>query len=334
MMQLLLCLCLLLAAAPSVTADDEHGAWIDDFDEAVAIATAEGKDLFIDFTGSDWCGWCKRLDKEVFAHDEFLTAVSKDFVLVSLDYPRGKQALARVPNPKRNAELSSRHGITGFPTCLLMTVDGEVFGRTGYLKGGAANYVEDVQRLASEGRRLLGEVTALGQALATATDVLPVLEQVVAKLGTMNAQSTGLLTMAGMARQVFVEDSDDASGLKLRAIRALLAVGQVDNTLIEAAIEQDPQNVSGLFEQVVATQFGVVRDAASARAAIAGAEALIELELLHDETLVYGLVGQAAVWCEKPIGNHERALKLAQRALTRRSKLPKQLLTILDQIVS
>ena len=67
--------------APSFASE----GWIADFDEAVKLAKAEKKDLFVDFTGSDWCGWCKKLDAEVFSKEEFLTAAKKSFVLVALD---------------------------------------------------------------------------------------------------------------------------------------------------------------------------------------------------------------------------------------------------------
>ena len=45
--------------------------WLDDYDAALKKAADENKHIVVDFSGSDWCGWCKRLDKEVFATDEF-----------------------------------------------------------------------------------------------------------------------------------------------------------------------------------------------------------------------------------------------------------------------
>ena len=99
--------------------------WIQDFDSAQRIAKKEGKDLLVDFTGSDWCGWCIRLDREVFSQEGFLESAKKDFVLVSLDFPRAEEAKQRVPHPERNQELLERHGVRGFPTILLMTPEGE-----------------------------------------------------------------------------------------------------------------------------------------------------------------------------------------------------------------
>ena len=126
-------LLLLSAAAPTVQASDE---WIPDFDKALELAKAQKKDLLVDFTGSDWCGWCTRLDKEVFGLPEFTTVAEKSFVLVALDYPSKEENKAKVPNPTRNEELRKKHDVRGFPTVLLMNVDGEVFASTGYQAGG------------------------------------------------------------------------------------------------------------------------------------------------------------------------------------------------------
>jgi hypothetical protein len=129
--------------------------WVADYDEAVKIATAEDKHLFVNFSGSDWCGWCIRLYEEVFSHDEFLTPMTRDYVLVSLDFPRSEQAKAGVPNPERNIAVASLHDVSGYPTVLLMTAEGEVYGRTGYQEGGADAYVGHVSELRAKGMKQL-----------------------------------------------------------------------------------------------------------------------------------------------------------------------------------
>src|SRR5262245_22597297 len=158
----------LALAAPALTAPafagapaEDHGDWVADFDKAVEIAKKEKKDLFVDFTGSDWCGWCIKLHSEVFDHAEFLTAAKADFVLVSLDFPRTADAKAKVPNPKRNEERSKRYEIQGFPTILLMTPDGDVYGQTGYQPGGPEKYVEHLKELRTKGRAELDQVIAI-----------------------------------------------------------------------------------------------------------------------------------------------------------------------------
>jgi len=86
---------LALVASISTVSAQAGDTWYGDFDLATAAAKKAGKDLFVDFTGSDWCGWCIRLHDEVFGHDEFVTGAQKDFILVSLDFPRSEEALAK-----------------------------------------------------------------------------------------------------------------------------------------------------------------------------------------------------------------------------------------------
>lgn len=138
---------LTLLALGAMSPVGDGATWYADYDEAVKVAEAEGKDLLVDFTGSDWCGWCIRLHNEVFQHETFWKAAQEDFVLVALDFPRSEEARAKVPNPGRNNELKTLHGIRGFPTVLLMTPEGDVYGRTGYQRGGAEPYVKHLHEL-------------------------------------------------------------------------------------------------------------------------------------------------------------------------------------------
>ena len=73
-----------------------------DFVVASAKAAAEDKDLFIDFSGSDWCIWCQRLDGEVLSQEAFVEGATDDFVFVLLDFPRGPEARSRVEDPEGN----------------------------------------------------------------------------------------------------------------------------------------------------------------------------------------------------------------------------------------
>jgi len=112
----------------------------DNLDEALAKAKAEGKLVYACFSGSDWCGWCKKLEREVFAQPEFVSAVEKDYVLVYIDSPGNKGVLserAKTENPK----LVKKYGIKGFPTAIVLDGDGKKVAETGYRKGGAAQYV-------------------------------------------------------------------------------------------------------------------------------------------------------------------------------------------------
>lgn len=124
---------MLLSCTPTIP------AWTEDFEAAKAQATKEGKDLLVNFSGSDWCVWCQKLDEEVFSTQEFLTGVSKKFVLVLLDYP---QSTPQDPKIKaQNTQLAIDYAIEGYPTILLMDSEGRPFKRMGYQEGGPTPYL-------------------------------------------------------------------------------------------------------------------------------------------------------------------------------------------------
>ena len=137
-----LILSLLLLA--TVTARAEV-TWLTDLDAAKAKGVKENKPLLVDFTGSDWCPPCIQLHKVVFESAEFAAVASK-YVLVELDYPR---KTPQAPELKaKNAELSKKFGISGFPTVLLIDAkSGEVFGKTVGFGGQTAK--EYLDKLAS-----------------------------------------------------------------------------------------------------------------------------------------------------------------------------------------
>lgn len=134
--------------------------WLTDFEAAKKQAAAEKKDILVDFTGSDWCGWCIRLDKEVFSTDAF--KAQKDFVLVMLDFPRRKELPA--DEKARNEVLMRQWGVRGFPTIILTNAKGEAYARTGYQPGGPEAYLPHLAELRKQntpaGLKAFGEEQA------------------------------------------------------------------------------------------------------------------------------------------------------------------------------
>ncbi|MCC5806716.1 MAG: thioredoxin family protein [Opitutales bacterium] len=119
--------------------------WKDDFDAAVKEAKESGKHVLVDFTGSDWCGWCIRLTDEVFSKSAFKEFAKDKLILVKVDFPRGKEVPAEVM--ERNRELAQKYGVRGFPTIVLLDPEGEEVARTGYRRGGAEAYVKHLEDL-------------------------------------------------------------------------------------------------------------------------------------------------------------------------------------------
>lgn len=119
--------------------------WTSDFEAAKKQAAAEKKDLLIDFTGSDWCGWCIKLNKEVFAHEPFKTGTKDKFVLVELDFPQKKELDAKLK--EQNEALQEKFQVQGFPSIILCDATGKPYAKTGYQPGGPEKYVAHLDEL-------------------------------------------------------------------------------------------------------------------------------------------------------------------------------------------
>ena len=119
--------------------------WLTSLAEAKAEAAKRKVPILADFSGSDWCGWCIKLDKEVFSTDAFRKYASENLVLLLVDFPRTKTQSDEIK--KQNNELAEKFGIEGFPTILLLDAGGALLGRTSYLSGGGDNYVMHLRKL-------------------------------------------------------------------------------------------------------------------------------------------------------------------------------------------
>ena len=139
-------------ALAAATAFANPKGWTDDFEAAKAQAAKEGKLLLVDFSGSDWCCWCKKLDKEVFSKPEFVEKASKDFVLVMIDKPRNQSKLSSTAK-RQNPKLCEKYNIKGFPTVLMMDAEGKVLGKTGYLEGGPDKYLKNLSIMKKKAKK-------------------------------------------------------------------------------------------------------------------------------------------------------------------------------------
>ncbi|MBN2706364.1 MAG: thioredoxin family protein [Deltaproteobacteria bacterium] len=144
---------LILCLSGSVAAGAAQEAWLSDFASARDLAGKEKKFLLIDFTGSDWCSWCKKLDQEVFSRDIFLKESAKNFVLVKLDFPQQSQLDEKLT--LQNQALSKTYEISGFPSIILADAAGVEFARTGYQPGGPEAYLAMLEGFISNFRRSL-----------------------------------------------------------------------------------------------------------------------------------------------------------------------------------
>jgi len=126
------------------------GEWQTDAAKAQEQAKKENKMVLLDFTGSDWCGWCIKFKKEVLDTNEFKQYADKNLVLVEVDFPKKKaqsDALKKV-----NKELKVKYGISGYPTFVVLNAEGKEVGRqVGYSKGGPKAFIEKLNSFKKKG---------------------------------------------------------------------------------------------------------------------------------------------------------------------------------------
>src|SRR5580700_8864165 len=91
--------------------------WTEDYEKAVEKAKTENKNLLLDFTGSDWCGYCMALQKEVFSTPKFKTWAHENVVLVEVDFPHHQQSQKL---KQQNSDLKGKYPTRGFPTIVIV----------------------------------------------------------------------------------------------------------------------------------------------------------------------------------------------------------------------
>ncbi len=128
------------AAQPASPRKSSEPPWGADVSAALNRARSENKMVLLDFTGSDWCGWCIKFDKDVLSTDKFAGYAKSKLVLVTLDFPSHIKQDAALK--QANQELKKRFGVNGFPTFVLLNPAGREVGRqVGYLKGGPDAFI-------------------------------------------------------------------------------------------------------------------------------------------------------------------------------------------------
>lgn len=119
--------------------------WLDNYDQAIKISKEKKIPILVNFTGSDWCGWCMKLDKEVFSTKDFASYAGKNLVMLKIDFPKKIKQSDAVK--EANRALADKFKIEGFPTIVLINSDGKEINRTGYQEGGEKKYIEHLNSL-------------------------------------------------------------------------------------------------------------------------------------------------------------------------------------------
>ncbi len=134
------------------SAHSQELTWYTDMNKAVEVSKKENKPLFLFFTGSDWCGWCIRLQNEVFKTPEFIKWAKENVILVEVDFPRKTPQSDTLKN--QNASLNQLFEVRGYPTVWFVkssSIDGknnlEKLGSSGYVAGGPTVWIEGATKI-------------------------------------------------------------------------------------------------------------------------------------------------------------------------------------------
>jgi len=120
--------------------------WMTDWEAAKAKAKAENKPILINFTGTDWCGWCIKIEKEIFSQKAFKDYAEKNLILMEVDFPKKKELAPELK--KQNKALDKEFGIEGYPTIYLLDAEGKKLSEDiGYREGGPEAYAKHLQEL-------------------------------------------------------------------------------------------------------------------------------------------------------------------------------------------
>jgi thioredoxin-related protein len=132
-----------LLGAVSARADS---AWGTNYKKAQEEAKASNKLVLLNFTGSDWCGYCIQFDRLILSQPQFKDYAAKNLILVEIDFPRQKPQ--NVETRKQNQELAERYQVEGFPTLIVLNGEGKTVWRfDGFYTAGVAAFLAELDKV-------------------------------------------------------------------------------------------------------------------------------------------------------------------------------------------
>lgn len=119
--------------------------WQTDFSTAKEMAKSKDLPIVLVFQGSDWCAPCIKLDRDVWATDEFKVYAKEHYVMLQADFPRRKSNALPEEQLNKNKALAEKYNRNGvFPFVVVMNAKGEVYGETSYKKLAPKEYINEM----------------------------------------------------------------------------------------------------------------------------------------------------------------------------------------------
>lgn len=116
-----------------------HLPWATKHAEVMEKAQKENKPVILFFTGTGWCTWCVKLEREVLDMPEFANALNNQFLFLKADFPNPSEPAIASSQYK---PLMDRYHVDGFPTLVVVNAKGDELFTMGYEAGGPQKYAE------------------------------------------------------------------------------------------------------------------------------------------------------------------------------------------------
>lgn len=242
-------LSLILATVVTLHAEGRSSriTWLTNYDEAVKISRASSKPILLLFTGSDWCTWCIKLEKEALNTPEFAEAAADKFVFVKLDFPVNKALSPELT--AQNKRLQKDFNVSGFPTVILLDTQQKSIGTTGYRAGGGKQYAQHLFKMVDDSAVYKQKLGSLDTQQLSSSDLQQLYERAVA-LGQVNEANR--IVAAGL-------QSDQQQFFLIEKYRQLADEGKIQTseatTLKEQLLSKDPSNTLHTYYQVAMIDF-------------------------------------------------------------------------------
>lgn len=221
--------------------------WMTNYDEAVNLSKTTQRPIVLFFTGSDWCGWCNKLEKEVFDTPDFSGAAGEKFIFVKIDFPMKTKLEPSLH--AQNEKLQKKYAIRSYPTIVLLDSDQQPVGMTGYKAGGGKQYAQHLMKMANDYSAYKQQMRRLGAKDVSGKE-LKRLYQKATELGLKNDQN--LIIRVGM-------DSDLSQFFIAERYRYLVAEGERKSDealkLRKSLLETDPENKNFVHYQIAVIDF-------------------------------------------------------------------------------
>lgn len=247
-------LLLLLSASLLVLFTPGHATieWLENYDEAVQLSNRTEKPIVMVFLGSDWCGWCKRLEKEVFRSEAFAKATSDKLIFLKIDFP----LRTRLPGwqQEQNEQLKDKYDIRGFPTLIILDEKQQQIATAGYQKGGGQKYADYLLKIIEEYRNYRANLSHVNDPNIDAT-ALERMYQHAHELGQQD--DIDQILKAGMTsndRSFFLKEK-----YRLRVQKGLIHDPQTKK-LRQQLLTSDPDNTKGCHYDVAVIDFEVLAE--------------------------------------------------------------------------